>query len=118
MKAGLRGGLMALLAFLVLLPFLWTISTSFKPLTEVNRDPPQWVSAGMSVAPYRDMFFYLPFSLYAVNSLLVASASAALRITGWASRGACSSLKASSPPIASAGNVFRPAFLPMFLYMW
>ena len=63
----------AVLALLVLLPFLWTISTSLKPLTEVNRYPPEWVSPSMSLKPYGDMFFYLPFSRYTLNSLIVAS---------------------------------------------
>ncbi len=80
MREFLRALLMAILAFLVMLPFLWTLSTSFKPLTEVNRDPPQWVSPNMSPAPYRDMFFYLPFSLYTVNSLVVSTAATALTL--------------------------------------
>ncbi len=59
--------LMLVLASLVLLPFLWTAATSFKPLTEVNKHPPEWFSPNMSFEPYRDMFFYLPFSDYTVE---------------------------------------------------
>ncbi|HMK39785.1 MAG TPA: carbohydrate ABC transporter permease [Bacteroidota bacterium] len=70
----------ALLALLVLLPFLWTVSTSLKPLTEVNRYPPQWTSSSMSLKPYRDMFFYLPFSRYTLNSLIVASSATAMTL--------------------------------------
>ncbi len=66
-------GLLVVLAAIVLLPILWTLSTSFKPLTEVNRHPPEWFSENMSLKPYGDMFFYLPFSTYALNSLIVAS---------------------------------------------
>ncbi len=65
---------LVVLAAFVLLPFLWTLSTSLKPLPEVNRHPPEWVSPNMSLKPYGDMFFYLPFSTYALNSLVVASA--------------------------------------------
>jgi ABC-type glycerol-3-phosphate transport system permease component len=68
------------LVVLVLLPFLWTLSTSFKPLTEVNTYPPEWTSPGMSLSPYIDMFFYLPFSTYTLNSLIVASASTVLTL--------------------------------------
>jgi multiple sugar transport system permease protein len=71
---------MLALAFLVLLPFLWTASTSFKPLMEVNKYPPEWFSPNMSFEPYRDMFFYLPFSTYTVNSLVVAGSATVLTL--------------------------------------
>jgi len=70
----------ALLALIILLPFLWTVSTSLKPLTEVNRYPPEWTSPSMSLKPYSDMFFYLPFSRYTLNSLIVASSATALTL--------------------------------------
>lgn len=72
--------LMLVLASLVLLPFLWTVATSFKPLTEVNKHPPEWFSPNMSFEPYRDMFFYLPFSDYTANSLIVAGAATVLTL--------------------------------------
>jgi multiple sugar transport system permease protein len=72
--------LMALLAFVVLLPFLWTAATSFKPLTEVNRFPPEWGSPSMSFRPYADMFFYLPFSTYTLNSIVVALSTTSLTL--------------------------------------
>jgi multiple sugar transport system permease protein len=72
--------LLAVVALPVLLPFLWTLSTSLKPLTEVNRYPPEWFSENMSLNPYGDMFFYLPFATYALNSLIVASAATILTL--------------------------------------
>jgi len=75
MKKTLLSFMMIVLALLVLLPVLWTLSTSLKPLTEVNRFPPEWYSSTMSLKPYSDMFFYLPFSTYTLNSLIVASSS-------------------------------------------
>jgi multiple sugar transport system permease protein len=80
MRKRLIQTLLLALALLVLLPFFWMASTSLKPLPEVNRYPPEWVSPGMSFAPYADMFFYLPFSTYTVNSLIVASASTVLTL--------------------------------------
>lgn len=71
---------MLILALLVLLPFLWTVSTSLKPLNEVNKYPPEWFSPNMSLKPYSDMFFYLPFSTYTLNSLIVASGSTLLTL--------------------------------------
>ncbi len=73
-KAALTLVVIVVAAF-VLLPFLWMLSTSLKPLSEVNRYPPEWFSGSMSLRPYRDMFFFLPFSTYALNSLLVATSS-------------------------------------------
>jgi multiple sugar transport system permease protein len=71
---------LAVLALIVLIPFLWTFSTSLKPLPEVNRYPPEWVSPNMSLAPYRDMFFYMPFSTYTLNSLIIASSATVLTL--------------------------------------
>jgi multiple sugar transport system permease protein len=80
MKKTLLVALMLILAFVILLPFLWTIATSLKPLSEVNRYPPEWISVNMSLKPYGDMFFYLPFSRYTLNSLVVATSSTALTL--------------------------------------
>jgi ABC-type glycerol-3-phosphate transport system permease component len=80
MKRTMLIALMAMLALLILLPFLWTIATSLKPLNEVNKYPPEWFSVNMSLKPYSDMFFYLPFSRYTLNSLIVASCSTILTL--------------------------------------
>ncbi len=72
MKKPILVALMTFIALLILVPFLWMFSTSFKPLPEVNVYPPQWVSPNMSFKPYVDMFEFLPFSQYTVNSLVVA----------------------------------------------
>jgi ABC-type glycerol-3-phosphate transport system permease component len=80
MKKALVVSAMIVLALLVLLPVLWTISTSMKPLNEVNKYPPEWTSPTMSFKPYSDMFFYLPFSTYTLNSLIVASSATVLTL--------------------------------------
>lgn len=80
MKKFVLISLMVILALLVLLPFLWTFSTSLKPLNEVNKYPPEWISVNMSLKPYSDMFFYLPFSTYTLNSLIVACSSMILTL--------------------------------------
>lgn len=75
MKKAVLSVIICTIAFLVLLPFLWTLSTSFKTLTEVSLYPPLWFTPGMSIQPYIDMFFYMPFARYTLNSLIVACAS-------------------------------------------
>ncbi len=72
--------LMVIVAIPVLLPFAWMFSTSFKPLTEVNRYPPEWISQGMSLQPYFEMFSFLPFATYTLNSLVVALSATALTL--------------------------------------
>jgi ABC-type glycerol-3-phosphate transport system permease component len=72
--------LMGLIAFFILIPFLWTFSTSFKPLPEVNNYPPRWISPQMSLQPYRDMFNFLPFSQYTLNSIIIAVSATLLTL--------------------------------------
>lgn len=71
---------MFVLAGILLFPFLWTVSTSLKPLNEVNKYPPEWISPNVTLQPYSDMFFYLPFSTYTLNSLIVAFSSMSLTL--------------------------------------
>jgi multiple sugar transport system permease protein len=80
MKRFMVISVMMILALLILLPFLWTFSTSLKPLNEVNKYPPEWMSVNMSLKPYGDMFFYLPFSIYTLSSLIVAFSSTILTL--------------------------------------
>ncbi|MBN2011302.1 carbohydrate ABC transporter permease [candidate division KSB1 bacterium] len=60
------------LILIILIPFFWMFSTSLKPLPEVNKIPPQWTCKGMSFKSYCDMFMYLPFTTYAINSFIIA----------------------------------------------
>lgn len=80
MRQVVKAPVMIALALVVLVPFLWTVSTSLKPLPEVNKYPPEWTSPNMSLQPYSDMFFYLPFSRYTLNSLIVASSATILTL--------------------------------------
>lgn len=80
MKKTLLITLALVLAAIVLLPFLWTFATSLKPLSEVNQYPPRWISPHPTLRPYHDMFFYLPFSTYTLNSLLVACSAMVLTL--------------------------------------
>jgi multiple sugar transport system permease protein len=75
MKKTVVAAILCIAVLLVLMPFFWTLSTSFKPLTEVNTYPPAWFSRNMSIEPYFDMFFYMPFSTYTLNSFVVASSA-------------------------------------------
>jgi len=72
--------LMSILAFVILTPFLWMFSTSLKPLPEVNKYPPEWTTPNMSLKPYTEMFDFLPFGQYTINSLIVAISATLLTL--------------------------------------
>jgi multiple sugar transport system permease protein len=80
MKKVLLIFLMSLFAFIILMPFLWMFSTSLKPLPDVNKYPPEWVTPNMSLKPYTDMFDFLPFGQYTINSLVVAISATLLTL--------------------------------------
>ncbi len=69
------------IAFLVLLPFLWTMSTSFKSIVDIGLSPPVWFTPTMSLQPYFDMFFYMPFGTYTLNSLIVATSATVIALS-------------------------------------
>jgi multiple sugar transport system permease protein len=52
-------------------PFLWTLSTSFKPAADVFASPPKLVPSPATLDAYRDVFA-LPFPRYLLNSTIVA----------------------------------------------
>ena len=72
--------ILTVFAISVLIPFLWMFSTSFKPLTEVNKYPPQWFSSKMNFQPYIDMFDFLPFTQYTINSFIIALSATLLTL--------------------------------------
>lgn len=61
-------------AVIMLLPFLWMISASFKSLAEVFRIPPQWLPAHPSLKNYQEVFNQQPlFGRFFLNSVIVAA---------------------------------------------
>lgn len=71
----------ALVLFSVLfaIPFIWMISTSLKPIQETLTNPPTWIPSQILWGNYpaainhgRDQLGYVPFLLYARNTLIIA----------------------------------------------
>ena len=60
--------------FLVVIPFLWMLVSSFKPEAEVRRVPPTWIPETTTLENYRTLFTELDFPTYFVNSVVVALA--------------------------------------------
>ncbi|GAP13989.1 ABC-type sugar transport system, permease component [Longilinea arvoryzae] len=60
------------LALTVVFPFIWMISTSFKPLEEVFVYPPRWIPQNWTWQNYAEVWKQAPFARYFINSTLVA----------------------------------------------
>ena len=65
--AVLFGGL-----FLVVIPFLWMLISSFKPEREVRAVPPTWWPETITLDNYDRLFTQLDFPTYFMNSVIVA----------------------------------------------
>ncbi len=72
----------ALLAYLVFLafPFLWLISTAFKPAKELGSLDPTWIPKDPTLENFRQAFDEQPLLRAGFNSLLVALCAAAVAV--------------------------------------
>ncbi|AXE89447.1 carbohydrate ABC transporter permease [Streptomyces sp. Go-475] len=72
----------ALLAYLVFLafPFLWLLSTAFKPPRELGSPHPTWIPENPTLANFRQAFDEQPLLHAALNSLLAALAAAVIAV--------------------------------------
>ncbi len=58
--------------FVVVIPFLWMVISSFKPEAEVRAVPPTWWPETVTMDNYRQLFTQLDFPRYFLNSAIVA----------------------------------------------
>ncbi|MFI8891149.1 carbohydrate ABC transporter permease [Streptomyces paradoxus] len=72
----------ALLAYLVFLafPFLWLVSTAFKPPRELSSLHPTWIPQDPTLGNFRQAFDEQPLLQAALNSLLAAFAAAVVAV--------------------------------------
>ena len=75
--AGLLGDLLVhfslwIGATIMVLPFLWMVSTSLKPLGEVSIFPPEWIPHTILWKNYLDIFQIYPFARFGLNSIQIA----------------------------------------------
>lgn len=59
--------------FLFLIPFLWMVSTSLKPATQLFVDPPVWIPKPLQWSNYYEAITTVSFFTYLKNTLIVAS---------------------------------------------
>lgn len=67
-------------SLLMIGPFYWALSTSFKPSADVFASPPKWIPDPWTLENYRDVLTLLPFPRYFLNSVIVTSAIVGLNI--------------------------------------
>ncbi|MGC0328865.1 multiple sugar transport system permease protein [Streptomyces sp. SAI-170] len=81
-KAARGGQYLALLAYLAFLalPFLWLVSTAFKPPRELASLNPTWIPKDPTLANFRQAFDEQPLLRAAGNSLLAAGAAAVIAV--------------------------------------
>ncbi|MGW7284163.1 carbohydrate ABC transporter permease [Streptomyces sp. NPDC054847] len=81
-RAGRAGQYAALLGYLVFLafPFLWLISTAFKPPRELGSLHPTWIPVNPTPANFRQAFDEQPLLQAAGNSLVAALAAALIAV--------------------------------------
>ena len=76
------GQYLALLAYLVFLafPFLWLVSTAFKPARELGSLHPTWIPRDPTLANFRQAFDEQPLLQAALNSLVAAVCAAVVAV--------------------------------------
>ncbi len=70
---GLRYLLLTVVSFVIIVPFLWMVTTSLKDQTKIFQFPPQWIPSPVVWSNYADVFTVQPeFLLQYWNSLYIA----------------------------------------------
>ena len=67
-------------ALLMLFPFLWTVSSSFKDIGDIFNYPPSLWPASPTTENYTDLFSQNPFLRWYLNSIGVATASTVISV--------------------------------------
>jgi multiple sugar transport system permease protein len=62
---------LCVMAFLMIMPFVWLVSSSFKPQINIFQYPPQWIPNPIRAQNYTEALTYKPFHLYLKNSLVI-----------------------------------------------
>ncbi len=71
---------LVMLALVMLIPFIWMVSTSLKPVEYVLRAEPQFIPDPLSTNSYTDLFKLMPVDRMLLNSALVSVVGTAGRV--------------------------------------
>jgi len=67
-------------AVIMIVPFLWMILSTFKPLHELYQFPPTFLPKNFTFENYKEVFTTVPFFKYYINSFIVNICSVALTL--------------------------------------
>jgi multiple sugar transport system permease protein len=70
-QRGLLYAIAAAASVLFMVPFLWTVSSSLKPITEIYAQPPIWIPNNVQWHNYARVFELVPFGGFVRNSVIV-----------------------------------------------
>ncbi|QQE11547.1 carbohydrate ABC transporter permease [Planctomycetota bacterium] len=79
LNTGILNVFLTILSMLLILPFIWMLLTSVKPLSEVGTD--SWIPSTWQWHNYLDVFDAIPYARYYCNSLLIATWITFLQVT-------------------------------------
>src|SRR5688572_10478284 len=54
-----------------IIPFVWLLSTSLKPPTQIFTWPPEWIPKPFTWSNYIDAVAYIPFFTYLKNTVVI-----------------------------------------------
>jgi multiple sugar transport system permease protein len=80
LRRSLLYGLLLVGALVMVGPFYWALSTSFKPPGDVFASPPKVIPDPFTLQNYRDVVTLLPFDQYLRNSVIVTAAIVILNV--------------------------------------
>lgn len=69
-----------LVAAIMLIPFIWMVSASFKAKNEIFTTPIQWIPEAFRTVNYEKIFNDIPFPLYFLNTLKITVAVTGLQL--------------------------------------
>lgn len=72
LREGLYYLVLSVFGIFMLLPFLWSVSTSFKPDEAIFTTPIQWIPKEFTLDQYKAAFDTFPFARYFMNTALIA----------------------------------------------
>jgi ABC-type sugar transport system permease subunit len=68
---GLIVVLLVIIAIIMLMPLLWLLSSSLKPLNRIFASPPEWIPNPVRLENFSEALTIRPFGLYLVNTLKI-----------------------------------------------
>jgi multiple sugar transport system permease protein len=72
--------LCVIIAFIMIIPFVWMLSASFKAKTEIFTDPIQWIPRVFRTVNYEKVLNDIPFPIYFLNTAKITICVTALQL--------------------------------------